>query len=263
MIENPDGIIEGTKIIMELTKIKKAFIGIESNKPEAIKILKDKVKNIDKIEVLELKSIYPQGAEKQLIYMTTGKKVPAGGLPSDIGVLVQNINTVSFIHNYVKTGVPLIKKRVTVDGSCVNTPKNLDVLIGTTLKDVFEYCGGFSEKPFKIIMGGPMMGVSQFSTNTSVVKHTNALLAFNKKDSLIPKEEDCLRCGKCVDACPMNLLPLYINMNVYLGNIDETKKYKVFDCIECGCCSYICPSYRNLVQSIRYAKDYLKNNNKN
>ncbi len=258
MMENPKGIVEGVKTIMEITGIKKAFIGIESNKPEAIKLITGMAKEYDNIHVVPLRTRYPQGGEKQLIYAVTGRKVPIGKLPSDVGVLVQNVNTVSFIAGYMKTGMPLIKKKVTVDGGAVAKPMNVEVLIGTPLRDVFEFCGGFKEEPRKVIMGGPMMGVSQFSLDNTVLKQTNALLALTGKEISADCETTCIRCGKCVAACPMSLLPLYINANVMKGEIEETLKYHVNDCIECGCCSYVCPASRHLVQSVRYAKAELK-----
>jgi electron transport complex protein RnfC len=257
MIENPDGIIGGISIIMRITGIKKAYIGIEANKPEAIIKLDEKTRGTG-IDVVPLRTRYPQGGEKQLIYAVTGRKVPAGKLPSDVGVLVQNVNTVSFIARYVKTGMPLIKRRITVDGDAVAKPMNVEVPIGTSLKDVFDFCGGFKETPRKIIMGGPMMGVSQFSLDNTILKQTNAILAFSEKQAALEKESDCIRCGKCVSVCPMSLMPLYINANVMNGNIEQTLKYHVNDCIECGSCSYICPASRHLVQSIRYAKAELK-----
>ncbi len=257
MIENPDGIIGGISIIMKITGIKKAYIGVEANKPEAIMKLDEKTKGTD-IDVVPLRTRYPQGGEKQLIYAVTGRKVPSGMLPSDVGVLVQNVNTVSFIASYVKTGMPLIKKRITVDGDAVAKPMNVEVPIGTPLKEVFDFCGGFKESPKKVIMGGPMMGVSQFSLDNTVLKQTNAILAITEKQTALQKESDCIRCGKCVSVCPMSLMPLYINANVMNGNIEQTLKYHVMDCIECGSCSFICPASRHLVQSIRYAKAELR-----
>ncbi len=258
MIENPEGILEGTKTVMDITGIKKAFIGIESNKPEAIKKLSLLTKGSSSIQVVPLRTRYPQGGEKQLIYAVTGRTVPAGKLPSDVGVLVQNVNTVSFVSKYIHTGMPLIKKKVTVDGGAVAKPMNVDVLIGTSLKDVFEFCGGFKEEPKKILIGGPMMGAAQFSLDYVVMKQTNAILALTEKETAGDQETTCIRCGKCVDACPMSLLPLYINANVMNGNVEDTLKYHVNDCIECGCCSYVCPASRNLVQSIRFAKAELR-----
>ena len=258
MMENPQYIIEGTKKVMEITGIGKAYIGIENNKQDAIDLLSSLVTDSDNIEVVSLPARYPQGGEKQLIYALTGRKVPTGKLPSDVGVLVQNVATVSFIAQYLKTGLPLIRKKVTVDGSAVANPKNVEVLIGTPLGEVFDFCGGFCDEPRKIIMGGPMMGVSQHSLDDPVLKQTNALLAFNERDAEKPKESVCIRCGKCVAACPMSLLPLYINLNVVRGKFEETAKYHVTDCIECGCCSYVCPASRNLVQSVRIAKAELR-----
>ena len=184
--------------------------------------------------------------------------MPAGKLPSEVGVLVQNVNTVSFIAQYIETGMPLIKKKITIDGGAVTNPKNIEALIGTPLNEIFEFCGGFKEEPKKVIMGGPMMGVAQFSLENTVVKQTNALLALTEKETDTTNESVCIRCGRCVFACPMMLLPLYINANVTIGNFDDITKYNVNDCIECGCCSYVCPASRNLVQSIKLAKDELR-----
>lgn len=258
MMENPEGIIEGVKKVMEITGIPKAYIGIESNKPDAIDRISLLLEGSEDIEVVSLRTRYPQGGEKQLIYAVTGRKVPPGKLPADVGVLVQNVATVSFIAEYFKTGMPLIKKKITVDGGAAARPMNVEALIGTPLREVFDFCGGFCEEPRKIIMGGPMMGVAQYSLDNPVLKQTNALLAFNGKEAEEPKESVCIRCGKCVAVCPMNLMPLYINANVMRGNFEETLKYHVNDCIECGCCSFSCPASRHLVQSIRYAKAELR-----
>ena len=258
MLEKTSEIIAGIKIVMELTGIKKTLIGIESNKQAAIKKLSQAAQGLDGIEVVPLRTRYPQGGEKQLIFAVTGRRVPTGGLPSDIGVLVQNVITVSFIAEFMRTGMPLIKKRVTVDGSAVQNPMNVEVLIGTSLEEVFSFCGGFKQEPKKIIMGGPMMGIAQFSLDSPVMKYTNALLALSADETMMPPEGVCIRCGKCVSACPMGLLPLYINANVTRGRIAEAMKYNFPDCIECGCCSYVCPASRHLVQSIRQAKAEMK-----
>lgn len=258
MLENTDDILEGINIVRNIAGAKKVYMAIENNKPEALKLFEKKAGLNGVLEVIGLKTRYPQGAEKQLIYAATKRKVPAGGLPSDIGVVVQNINTVSFIAKYMRTGMPLISRRVTVDGSAVRSPANVEVLIGTQLKDVFEFCGGFIEKPAKVIMGGPMMGVAQFSLDTSVLKQTNAILALNAKDAVLPEESVCIRCGRCVMTCPMNLMPLYINASVLKRDFDSAKAYGANDCMECGCCSYVCPAKRHLVQSIRVAKTELR-----
>lgn len=259
ILENSWNVMCGIEILLELLNFKNVWIGIEDNKPEAIKVLSDMADNHDNINVVKLKSRYPQGAEKMLIYAVTGRKVPPGKLPSDVGVIVMNVNSVSFIAEHVKTGMPLIKKKVTVDGSAVKTPSNVEVLIGTPLEEVFNFCGGFKAEPQKILMGGPMMGIAQYSLQNSVVKHTNALLAFDKNDAMLPPESVCIRCGKCVGACPMNLLPLSINQNVASQNLEAIKKLNVNDCIECGCCSFVCPAKRHLVQSMRLGKTLLRN----
>lgn len=258
MMENPEGIIEGAKKVMEITGVSKAFIGIELNKQGAINKLSSLLSESDNIQVVPLRTRYPQGGEKQLIYAITGRKVPAGKLPLDVGVVVQNVATVSFIASYLKTGMPLIQKKITVDGGAVVKPMNVEVLVGTPLKEVFDFCGGFREEPRKIIMGGPMMGVAQFSLESTVLKQNNALLALTENEAEERPESVCIRCGKCVLVCPMSLLPLYINSNVMRGNFDELEKYHVNDCMECGCCSYVCPASRRLVQSIRQAKAELR-----
>jgi electron transport complex protein RnfC len=258
IIENSWNVISGINIIMEILNINNVIIGIEDNKPEAIEVMERIDKSSDKISVVKLKSRYPQGAEKMLIYATTRRKVPAGKLPADVGVIVMNVNSVSFISEYVKTGMPLIKKRVTVDGPSIKNPGNVEVLIGTPIHKVFDFCGGFTVPPKKVLMGGPMMGLAQYSLDLPVVKHTNALLALDDKSSKLPESGACIRCGRCVYACPMNLLPLCLYNNAIKENIDELNKYHVNDCIECGCCSYVCPAKINLVQSLRLGKAKVK-----
>ena len=213
---------------------------------------------MNSISVHSLKSRYPQGAEKMLIKTLTGREVPSGKLPSEVGCLVMNVASVSFVAEYLKTGMPLIKKRVTVDGSSVKTPKNVEVLIGTPIGEVFNFSGGFISEPAKLIMGGPMMGVALYSDEIPVMKYTNALLALDEKDGKIPQEYACIRCGRCVDVCPMNLLPFDIDRLVKANLHDELDKYSVLDCIECGACAYTCPSKRLLTQSIRLGKDVLR-----
>lgn len=258
ILENSWNIMTGINILMEVLGIEKVWIGIEDNKPEAIKELTHLAETSDKINVITMKSRYPQGAEKMLIYSATGRKVPPGKLPLDVGVVVMNVNSASFVSEYIKTGMPLIKRRVTVDGSAVKNPQNVEVLIGTQLSDVFEFCGGFSHEVHKVLMGGPMMGIAQYSLQTSVVKHTNALLAFGRDEAGRYQESACIRCGRCVDACPMSLMPLYINSCALKEDFEGLKTYNTNDCIECGSCSFVCPAKRQLVQSIRLGKAQLR-----
>ncbi|MBP7174810.1 MAG: electron transport complex subunit RsxC [Thermoclostridium sp.] len=263
LMENPDGILKGIQLVLDMLDIPKAIMGIEDNKSKAIRLLTEKAAVDQRVSIAPLRSRYPQGAEKMLIYATTGRKVPPGGkLPADVGCVVLNVNTVSFIASYVQTGLPVVTKRVTVDGPVVKEPKNVYVPIGTSLKDVFDFCGGFSSSPFKILMGGPMMGIAQYSLETSVIKNTNAILALDKSEGDLPSESACIRCGRCVEACPMNLIPSDINRLVMAGKYDELDKFHVLDCIECGSCSYACPAKRYLVQSIRMGKDEVRKNAK-
>ncbi|MDD4188885.1 MAG: electron transport complex subunit RsxC [Eubacteriales bacterium] len=254
MLENTNAIFEGISIVRKMLNIKNVIIGIEKNKPEAIKKMKETAAAFDNVRVSELKTSYPQGAEKTLIYSLTKRIVPSGKLPMDVNCIVMNVNSVSFVSEYAKTGMPLIKKRVTVDGSAVKNPQNVEVLIGTSLADLFEFCGGFKSEPRKILMGGPMMGISQYSLESTILKHTNGILAFDEKDSVLKPESACIKCGRCARACPMNLQPMNINLMVNKGRFEELDKYHICDCIECGNCSYVCPAKRYLVQSIRLGK---------
>lgn len=257
-MENTASIVEGINHVLKWTGISKAVIGIEDNKPEAVKKLTQAVSGIPSITVQALHSRYPQGAEKTLIYAITGREVPSGKLPHDVGALVMNVGSVAFVADYLRTGMPLIKKRVTIDGSAVKNPCNVQVLIGTPLKEVFDFCGGFKSEPSKVIMGGPMMGVSQFSLDLPVLKNTNALLALDEKEGKIPPETACIRCGRCADSCPMGLLPLDLDRLVKAGDYDAVQKFNIMDCIECGSCSYACPAKRLIVQTIRLGKDHIK-----
>jgi len=257
-IENSWNIISGINVVMDFLKIENVIIGVEDNKPTTIKILNDIADTDKKITAVSLKSIYPQGAEKMLIYALTGRVVPAGGLPMDVGVIVMNVTSVSFIAKYLKTGMPLVKKRLTVDGAVIKEPSNVEVLIGTYIKDLIDFCGGFTEEPYKVLMGGPMMGLAQYTVDSPVLKQNNAILAFNKKQSMLPEQTACIRCGNCVRACPMSLMPQQLDIFSEAQDVEELQKYNIMSCIECGSCSYVCPAKRHLVQSIKKGKVLVK-----
>jgi electron transport complex protein RnfC len=256
MLDDAGHVAEGLGLLRKFFG-KKIVIGIEKNKPEPIRVIKDIAAKTEGVEVFELPSLYPQGGEKVLIYSITGRIVPEGKLPLDVGVIVLNVTTLAAIARYVKTGMPLIEKCVTVDGSAVKEPKNVIAPIGTPIKDLFEFCGGL-EGAEKILYGGPMMGIAVPDDGVPVLKSTNAVLAFNKKDAALPPETPCIRCGRCVKACPMNLMPLNIETAYQLKKPELLETYKVNLCMECGCCAFVCPAKRRLVQVMKLSKSMLK-----
>lgn len=258
MIDNDDLIAEGIKLFEKYLGVGKFVIGIEKNKPEAIKHMKALAEKNPAVTVKTLKSIYPQGGEKVLIYNTVGKVVPAGKLPIDVGCVVVNCTTMAAIAKYIKTGMPLVEKCVTVDGNAVKAPQNVIVPIGTSLADVFEFCGGFSVSPEKIICGGPMMGLAVPYTSVPIMKNTNGILALAGKDAKEPKTTQCIHCGRCVIHCPLGLSSTAIGRAYENGNGAELEKLHVNICMECGCCAYICPAKRPLIQTNKLAKAMLR-----
>lgn len=263
IIEDSWDILSGVYAVSDLLGVKQAIIGIEDNKPEAIEILKNIAAKDDEhgdiVTVKVLPSRYPQGAEKVLIEQCTGRRVPPGKLPSDVGVVVMNITSIAFLARYLKTGMPLISKRLTVDGSAILEPKNINVLIGTPIKEVVDFCGGYKETPKKIITGGPMMGVAMYSDEFPILKQNNAILAFNEEEAKLMEPTECIRCGRCVNACPMNLMPAILEKYTEIGNVEGLKKLNLMTCMECGCCAFVCPANRPLVQSFRIGKGILRN----
>ncbi len=263
VIENSWAVMSGIYAVTELLGIERVIIGIEDNKPEAIKILREIADNEkydpeDIIRVLPLKASYPQGAEKVLIKACTGREVPPGKLPADVGCIVMNITSVAFLSDYLKTGMPLVKKRLTIDGSAVKEPKNVIVPIGTPIKEVMEFCGGYKTEPAKIFMGGPMMGLAISDDSLPVLKQNNAILAFDEKEARLAEATDCIRCGRCVSACPMRLVPTKLCAAVQLKDFEAMQKHQIMTCMECGSCAFSCPAHRHLVQTIRLGKSQLR-----
>lgn len=254
MLENPDDIIYGLLAMMKAVNVENGFIGIEDNKPDAIESMKKAAEKYPNIKVVGLRTKYPQGAEKQLIYACTGREVPSGGLPADAGAIVNNVATAAQVAKTLKTGMPLIERITTVTGSAIANPKNLLMKIGVPIKEVIEQCGGYSKTPGKIIMGEPMMGFAQHSTDVVITKGGSGVLVFDEEEARIPDPEQCIRCGKCVEICPVNLQPLTISAYSLRNMHEHAEKYRALDCIECGSCSFICPSKRPLLQSIRVSK---------
>jgi Na+-translocating ferredoxin:NAD+ oxidoreductase subunit C len=261
ILERPEEIIEGIQWTLRWLDIPGAVIGIEDNKTDAAQLLRyhiDKAGCSDKVRVCVLKTVYPQGAEKPLIFRTTRRKVPTGGLPHDVRVMVLNVGTVRYVAKYLKTGMPLVRRRVTVDGRAVANPCNVTVPIGAFLMDIIEKTGGVRQTPSKILMGGPMMGISLDHPDTGIMKYNNAILLLDADQADVPDESACIRCSRCIDVCPMNLMPTSIDMMARSKDIEGLRRFHAMDCIECGCCSYVCPAKRYLVQGIRSGKQILR-----
>ncbi len=253
MTEMPGEVAEGMKILMHIMGVKEGYIGIEDDKPGAIEAIRKAIAGTS-IRLITVEKKYPQGAEKQLIKSVLGKEVPSGGLPMDIGVIVQNVGTAVAIYNAVRYGIPLIERIVTVTGHGIKRPGNFRVRIGTLLEHVITECGGLVGDPGKIIFGGPMMGIAQYTLHVPVLKGTSGVLVMPKEEVLLEDFRACIRCGRCVQACPIRLLPNMYSVLAEAEKPKEAEKYYVLDCIECGCCTYVCPSGRPIVHQIRYIK---------
>lgn len=262
-VENSKAILDGVYAVKNILHIHRVIIAVEDNKPDVIKILTDIADNKDldpndEVRILPLKSRYPQGAEKVLILSCTNRQIPPGKLPADVGCLVMNIASVAFVANYLKTGMPLVSKRVTVSGTAVASPKNVIVPVGTQISDIIEFCGGYSSEPKKLIMGGPMMGVAITSDQLPILKQNNAILAFSEREARLSQPTACIRCGKCVQGCPMFLMPTMLEKAVEQKDTEQLEKLGVMVCMECGTCAFNCPAHRRLVQSIRLGKNLVR-----
>ena len=258
MIDDAALVAEGIGLLMRYLEVKRTVVGIEKNKPTCIASMKQATAGMEGVEIRALPSVYPQGGEKVLVYHTLGRVIQEGKLPLDCGVIVINCTTLACIANYIHTGMPLVEKCVTVDGSAVADPKNVFVPIGTSVMELIEFCGGFSQTPRKILSGGPMMGVSLADPSMPVLKQTNAVLAFGEKEATPPRATECIKCGRCIEHCPLGLSPTEIAKAYDAADGKNLEKLKVQLCMECGCCAYVCPAKRNLVQRNKLAKNVLK-----
>lgn len=259
MLDKTDELFDGIKILRHFYGNKKFIIGIENNKSECIKKLTQYCNKND-VQIKVLPSSYPMGGEKVLVYNTTGRIIPEGKLPLDVGAVVLNCTTLTSLREYIRHGVPLTHKTVTIDGSAINEPKNVIVPIGTKIKDVVEFCGGYKKEPKKIIYGGTMMGIAVPDDEAPILKNTNAVLIFDENETNSREITECINCGRCVSHCPMNLMPNAISTAFDAEDADRLFKLKVNLCMECGCCSYVCPAKRPLVQTNKLAKALLRKN---
>ena len=254
MLESGDIVVKGLLEIIKILGVKKAYIGIENNKPEAIEIMKKAALNYKEIEVCVLKTKYPQGSEKHLIKAITGREVPSGKLPADVGVVVNNVDTCTAVYNALKLRQPVFHRVVTVAGSAVSEPGNFMVRLGTSFEDILNAAGFNEQKAKKVIMGGPMMGIAQAGINVPSIKGTSAILAFGDEELTLKEEVNCFRCGKCVENCPMGLVPVQLNSYAKINDTDTCLKYDIMDCIECGVCSFNCPCSNHITQRIKLTK---------
>ena len=257
MLDRTEELIARMKLLRDLYSAA-VIVGIERNKPEAVKKIREAIAGEEGLSVKVLPGSYPQGGEKVLIYNCTGRIVGEGKLPLDVGCVVLNVTTTVELMKYLSTGMPLVERCLTVDGSAVKEPKNVIVPIGTKMQDVFDFCGGFQSEPGKILYGGPMMGIAVPDASFPVMKTTNAIVALNERDAILPDPTPCIRCGKCANTCPLRLTPFAIGEAVNKKDADGLARLKVTLCMECGCCSFICPAHRPLVQQNKLGKAILR-----
>ena len=260
MVEDAQDVLDGMKLIMKYLDLKIGYIAVESNKPDAIENLKRMIEQngYDDIKLHIMPSSYPKGAERVMVYEVTGKVMNAGVLPAQLGIILDNVTTVGILGNFFRTGMPLTRRRVTVDGDAVAQPKNVFVPIGTQIADVVEFCGGYKKEPKKIVMGGPMMGRATKSDESVTMKNTGSLLCFGKEIAEVKEETGCINCGRCMNACPFGLVPVIYAEAYARKDVERLQKFNVMNCMECGSCSFICPARRPLSFTNKLAKGLVK-----
>jgi len=253
MVEEPEKVILGLQAMMKAAGTDDGYIGIEVNKPDAIEILTKAAASDPRIKIVPLEVKYPQGEEKMLIHAITGKVVPAGGLPVDVGIVVNNIATAVTLAEANLEGKPLISRIVTVTGA-VKNPQNLRVRLGTSVSELVDYCEGFTGTPGRIVLGGPMTGPAQYRLDLPVIKTTSGVLVQDRGQIKLLESSPCVRCARCVDVCPYNLMPCLIGCAIEAGDLAQAESLGIMDCRECGSCTFVCPASRPIVQTIKYAK---------
>jgi Na+-translocating ferredoxin:NAD+ oxidoreductase subunit C len=258
MVEHPERVLFGTRIMMAALQVSRCVIGVEANKPDAVERLRAALPGDLDITVLALSVKYPQGAEKMLIHTVTGREVPSGRLPAEVGAVVQNVGTVATIAEVFETGLPLVERVVTVSGRGIRRPANLLLPVGTRLRDVIDHCGGFTDDAAEIIFGGPMMGFVQADLDVPITKGVTGVLVLTHDEIAPRRVQPCIRCGRCLDACPAFLMPQQLGALAQLGRYEEMEGWNLGDCMLCGSCSYVCPSHLPLSQMFALSKAALR-----
>lgn len=257
MVEHPSTIIQSIQTCLDLSGVPRSLICIEDNKPRAIDLLRQAAADDDRIDVFVLPARYPQGASRVILRNVTGRSVPRGGHLTDVGALLFNVTTMSQIGKFLQDGMPLTKRRITVMGDIVERPQNLEVYIGTPVEEILDYCG-LTEEPRKIVIGGPMMGVTQVEPSSPIVRQNSGLLAFGAGAERVPATTACIRCDACIDSCPIHLAPISIQKAFRRDDVEALDKLMADLCVECGTCSYVCPAKQPLAQSVRLARARLR-----
>ena len=258
MIECTDDIVSGIKLVMKYLGLTKCYVGIENNKPDGIATISEALKDVPGASVVELQSSYPQGAERVLLYETTGNLIPAGVLPASVGCILSNISSIMFVGQYFRTGMPLVSKKLTIDGNAVTEPKNVVAPIGAKVYDVINYCGGYKSTPKKILFGGPMMGKALYNDGAVLVKSSNSILVFDNQQAVLPEPAVCINCGRCHRACPIDLMPTWYYKAYNANNAQRLADLQITQCMECGSCSYVCPAKLPLAFTHKLAKALVK-----